>query len=108
MLYELRTYRAMPGKLPFLLQRFETRTLKIFERIGIRQVGFWTTVIGHSHLQLVYLLAWESLEERERKWDAFSVDPEWLEVWKASESDGVLVENVDNQILRPTVFSGLR
>lgn len=29
MLYELRVYRAMPGRMPALLKRFETRTLKI-------------------------------------------------------------------------------
>jgi electron transfer flavoprotein alpha subunit len=43
MIYELRIYRAMPGRMPALLNRFQTRTLAIWNRFGIRQVGFWTT-----------------------------------------------------------------
>ncbi|MGI9522893.1 MAG: NIPSNAP family protein, partial [Hyphomicrobiaceae bacterium] len=44
MLYELRLYDCAPGRLPALLNRFENTTLKIWERFGIRQAGFWTTV----------------------------------------------------------------
>jgi len=53
--------------LPDLLKRFDTITLKIWEKYGIRQVGFWTTVIGGSNQALTYLIAWESLAEREKK-----------------------------------------
>ena len=60
MLYELRIYECCPGRLPALLDRFNTITLKIWERHGIRQAGFWTTVIGESNHQLVYMLEWES------------------------------------------------
>lgn len=108
MLYELRTYRAMPGRMPALLKRFETRTLKIWERMGIRQLGFWTTVIGPSHLEMVYLLVWESLEERQRKWDAFAADPEWREALAESEQDGIIVAQAANSILKPTSFSALQ
>jgi hypothetical protein len=77
MIYELRIYRTLPGRMPALLKRFETRTLAIWKRMGIRQVGFWRTSIGTSHLELVYILAWISLAEREERWDAFMADPEW-------------------------------
>jgi len=66
MIYELRTYHTLPGRMPALLKRFETRTLKIWERMGIRQLGFWRTTVGPSHLELVYILVWDSLAERER------------------------------------------
>ncbi len=46
MIYELRVYHTMPGKLPDLLKRFDTITLKIWERHGIKQAGFWTTLVG--------------------------------------------------------------
>lgn len=65
MIYELRIYRALPGRMPALLKRFETRTLKIWERLGIRQGGFWTTLIGPSHLELIYMLVWEPMDERQ-------------------------------------------
>jgi hypothetical protein len=107
MIYELRIYRALPGRMSALLKRFETKTLKIWERLGIRQAGFWTTMIGPSHLELVYMLAWESLEERQRKWDEFQADPEWLLAWAESEKDGIIVGNVASSLLNPTKFSAL-
>ena len=48
-LYELSVYNAMPGKLPALLSRFQNHTLRIWEKHGIRQAGFWTTLIGESN-----------------------------------------------------------
>ena len=78
MIYELRVYHCLPNRLPALLKRFENQTLRIWEKHGIRQAGFWTTVIGESNHDLTYLLAWESLAEREKKWAAFQSDPEWI------------------------------
>ncbi len=46
MLYELRVYHCVPGRLPDLLKRFDTITLGIWKRHGIEQAGFWTTAIG--------------------------------------------------------------
>ena len=105
MIYEMRRYRAMPGKLPALLARFDTRTLKIWERMGIRQLGFWTNVIGVGHLELFYVLVWESMDERQRKWDAFATDSEWLEALTSSERDGTLVAHVESSLMKPTAFS---
>lgn len=108
MIYELRVYRALPGRMPALLKRFETKTIKIWERLGIRQVGFWTTMIGASHLEMFYILVWESLEERQRKWDVFAADAEWLQALAESEQDGFIVACVANSILKPTAFSALQ
>ena len=88
MIYEIRIYRTLPGRLPNLLARFQNHTLRIWERHGIRQAGFWTTLAGKSNYDLTYLLAWESLAEREVKWPAFGADPEWLTVRAESEMDG--------------------
>src|SRR5689334_12404813 len=92
--YELRIYRAVPGRLPDLISRFRNRTLAIWEKHGIRQAGFWTTVIGESNQQLTYLLAWNSLAEREQRWAAFLADPEWIATAADTEKDGALVENI--------------
>jgi NIPSNAP protein len=108
MIHELRVYRCVPGRLPALLKRFETITLKLWEKHGIRQAGFWTTVIGDSNHDLHYLLAWESLAEREGKWGAFMADPEWIAKRAESEKDGAIVANVHSQILQPTPFSSVR
>ncbi|HUJ99834.1 MAG TPA: NIPSNAP family protein [Stellaceae bacterium] len=108
MLYEMRVYHCIPGRLPALLKRFETKTLKIWEKHGIRQAGFFTTVVGESNQQLVYFLAWDSLAERERKWNAFMADQEWINARAETEKDGQIVERVINQILTPTVFSSVK
>ena len=108
MLYELRIYESMPGRLPDLNKRFSTITLKIWEKHGIKQAGFWTTVIGESNMTLYYMLAWESLAEREQKWHAFQSDPEWIAKRAETEKDGPIVANIVNQILQPTAFSSVR
>ena|SRR5579871_3020079 len=108
MIYELRVYRCLPNRLPALLKRFESAALRLWDKHGIRQAGFWTTVIGASSNDLTYLLAWESLAERERKWSAFTTDPEGLEARKESEKDGPIVANVVSSILQPTSFSSVR
>ena len=54
MIYEMRQYRCLPGRLPALLKRFETATLKIWEKHGIKQAGFFTTLIGESNQELTY------------------------------------------------------
>jgi hypothetical protein len=108
MIYELRIYRCLPGRLPALLKRFDTITLKIWQRHGIRQAGFWTVAIGESNQDLYYLLAWDSLAERESKWAAFASDPEWLEKRAETEKDGQIVASITNAILTPTSFSSVK
>jgi hypothetical protein len=106
MIYELRIYHSMPGRLPALLSRFEKHTLRIWEKHGIRQAGFWTTLIGESESRLTYLLAWDSMAERQERWSAFLTDPEWIAIKSETEKDGQLVQNISNELLAPTAFSG--
>ena len=108
MIHELRVYHCVPGRLPALLKRFDTTTLALWERHGIRQAGFWTTLIGASNQELTYLLAWESLAEREVKWTAFQTDPEWISKRAETEKDGQIVANIVSQLLIPTNFSSVR
>jgi hypothetical protein len=108
MLFELRIYDCAPGKLPFVLKRFENLTLRMWERHGIQQAGFWTVQIGASNLKLYYMLRWESLAEREKKWTAFVKDPEWIKERNETEKDGPLVTSVSNEILQPTTFSSVK
>lgn len=108
MVYELRVYRCMPGRLPDLNKRFETVTLKMWERHGIRPLGFWTTLIGESNQDLHYLLEWKNLAERERVWGGFMSDPEWLKARAETEKNGPIVAQITNTILAPTAFSKMK
>ena len=105
MLYEMRTYTAMPGRLPDLHKRFAGITLGFFKKHGIQTVGFWTNEIGGASDQLIYILAYESLADREKKWGAFSADPERLAQFAETEKNGPLVRRLTAQILRPTPYS---
>ncbi|MBN8952994.1 MULTISPECIES: NIPSNAP family protein [unclassified Rhizobium] len=104
MIHEMRIYTCLPGKLPALKERFETATLAIWDRLGIRPLGFWTTMIGPSSYDLIYFLEWQSLEERERKWAQFVADPVWKEALAKSEAPGQIVANIASSILQPTGF----
>ncbi|NEV02183.1 NIPSNAP family protein [Bradyrhizobium uaiense] len=108
MIYETRVYRCLPGRLPALLKRFETITLKLWDKHGIKQAGFFTTLVGESNQDLTYLLAWESLAERDKKWTAFTTDPEWIAARAKTEEDGQIVLTIENQLLVPTSFSAVK
>jgi len=108
MIYEMRVYRCLPGRLPALLKRFENTTLKLWEKHGIKPAGFFTTLVGESNQELTYFLAWESLADRDKKWTAFASDPEWITARAKTEEDGQIVGNIVNQLLVPTAFSAVK
>src|SRR5437762_11983559 len=105
MIYELRIYRCVPGRKPALLSRFENETLRIWEKHGIRQVGFWTTLIGKSSQEITYMLAWDSMAEREKRWGAFLADPEWVAGVAWPVNDGELAENFCSKLQETAALS---
>ena len=109
MIYELRVYTCPQDKFQAELDRYEKHVLPIWEKWGIRLVGGWTVLVGGPNLLDQYsLLAWESLAERERIWEAFRACPEWLAARNETERDGPLVTNMRNTLLTPTRFSPLQ
>lgn len=107
MIYELRIYHCAPGRLPALNKRFETITLDFWKKYGIEQVGFWATLVGGSNQTLTYMLKWNSLAEREQKWNAFAADPEWLAKRAETEAEAIIVERIENSFLTPTSYSAM-
>ena len=107
MIYELRVYDAMPGRLRALNERFASITLGYFTKHGIKTVGFWTDDVGTSG-RLTYILAFEDLAHRARAWEAFASDPERAKAFAETEKDGPLVARVENRIMRATAYSPLK
>jgi len=108
MLYEMRVYHCVPGRLPALNARMASATLRLWAKHGIRQAGFFTDYIGDNcNTKLTYFLAWESLAERETKWNAFAADPEWIAARAESERDGPIVARAEVSILMPTNYSSV-
>ncbi len=108
MLYELRVYECLPGRLPNLHTRFAKHTMKLFEKHGMKNVGYWVTDVGESNHELTYMLAFEDANQRMEAWENFRNDPEWVKVVEDSHSDGLIVKNVRNQTLVPTPYSPMQ
>ncbi len=107
--FELRTYTSPPGKLPELHKRFREHTMEIFARHGMTNVAYWTPQdSARRENTLVYLLAYPSMDARKAAWAAFSADPEWRQVARASEANGRIVEKVESVFLVPTDFSPMK
>lgn len=108
MIYELRAYHAMPGKLPALVDRFRDVTVPLWKKHDIRPMGFWTVDIGENTNDFYYLLQWDDVMHRERAMAAFLSDRDWITARDKSEVGGPLVASVTRTLLRPTDFSALK
>ena len=107
MIYELRNYEVMPGKLPALNDRFAKVTVPLFEKYGFKVVGFWTADVGTSGV-LTYMLGFDDMAHRDKAWGAFRADPVRAKAFAESEKDGPLVVRITNTILRPTAYSPMK
>ncbi|MCL6598901.1 MAG: NIPSNAP family protein [Alicyclobacillus macrosporangiidus] len=99
MIYEWREYQAAPGKRSELLARFEDHTFALFEKHGIRVVGFW--VAQDDPDWLCYLCEFADEEERARAWSRFQSDPVWQDVKRRSEANGSLTSSMTSRVLTP-------
>jgi hypothetical protein len=104
--YELRIYHAVPGKLENLIARFRDHTMKLFADHGMKSVAYWTALDEPAKSSMFfYILEHPSREAAAANWKAFQDDPEWKNVKAKSEENGKLVENVDSTFLTLTNFS---
>jgi hypothetical protein len=102
--YEMRTYYAAEGKLDALNVRFRDHTMKLFAKHGMTNLGYWTP-IDNKERKLIYVLAYENAEAREKSWKAFVADPEWKKAKEASEANGRLVAKAESVFLEATDYS---
>ena len=104
-LYEMRVYYANEGKLDALHARFRDHTMKLFEKHGMTNVGYFVPTGDNPEQKLVYFLGYPSQEAREASWKAFLDDPDWQAAYKASTADGRLVGRITNTFLVTTDYS---
>jgi hypothetical protein len=58
---------------------------------------------------MTYLTPFAALAEREKAWDTFAADPEWIEVREASVAKaGQVVAESQIMVLRPAPFSPMQ
>ena len=102
--FEMRTYYAAPGKLDALNARFRDHTVKLFEKHGITNIGYWMP-IENPEQKLVYVLAYPTREARDAAWKEFAADPDWKKAQSESEKDGKLVAKVEQRFFTALDFS---
>jgi hypothetical protein len=102
--FELRTYYAAPGRLDDLQARFRDHTIKLFEKHGLTNIGYWTP-IDNPDGKLIYMLAFAGQEARDKAWKSFFADPQWEQVKKESQANGRLVTKVESVLLAATDYS---
>lgn len=107
--FEMRTYTAAPGKLDAMNARFRDHTIKIFDKHGMKSIGYWVPQDpARKDNTLVYILAHESREAATKSWAAFGADPDWVKAKAESEKDGRLAAKVESVFLDPTDYSPLK
>jgi len=108
-IYELRTYIIVPGRMADIEKRFCDVTLRLFIKYGMEIVGFWRTVEdGQPIDELVYVLGHRDEAAREASFAAFRADPEWVQAKAESERDGAIVARVTSKMLATTAYSPLQ
>jgi hypothetical protein len=106
--FELRSYTCLPDRLPALVSRFKKHTRALFEKHGMANIAYFTTVEKEAiQPKLLYWVAHESVESAQKSWDGFRQDPKWITARDASEKSGKIVEKVESIYMKPTRFSSL-
>ena len=120
-IYEMRVYHTYDGKFEDILSRFENHTTRLFEKHGITNVGYWTTMNRDSasfadkfliqndgKRALVYIVSFKDMDSRNKSWEDFVNDPEWIKVYEESRIEGPIVKEIEQVFLNPTSFSNLK
>jgi hypothetical protein len=103
--YELRIYYAPEGKLDALHARFRDHTVKLFEKHGIQNIGYWVPVGENKENKLAYIIAHPSREKAKENWAAFFKDPDWQKAARESEANGKIVAKVESYFMQLTDYS---
>jgi hypothetical protein len=104
--YELRTYVVPDDKFALLNARFRDHTMRIFNKHGMTNVGYF---IPQDDVKakdtLVYLLQHPSRAAADENWKKFGSDPEWT---KVAADSGVGRVIVTREFLNPTDYSPMK
>jgi hypothetical protein len=102
--YELRIYVCNEGKLPDLMKRFRDHTVKLFEKYGITNIGYWVPIKKEdgADTTLIYVLKHASRDAAKASFVAFGKDPEWQAALKASEKNGKILAEPPQSIFMTT------
>lgn len=109
-IFELRTYHSPTARQwKALHERFAGPEIKIFHRVGVHPLFYSSTVFGMNRPNLTYLIPFDSLAAREKAWNAFGADEEWVRVRKESiDRSGQISSVIQMSLYRATPYSPIR
>ncbi len=109
-IFELRTYHSPTWRqLAALHERFAGPEIKIFHRVGVHPILYTQMLAGANLPNLTYVIPFESLAAREKAWDAFAADPEWIKVRKESiDRSGQIASINQISLFRAAPYSPIR
>jgi hypothetical protein len=108
--FELRLYHSPTRRqLQLVHERFTASEIPIFHRSGVHPILYGDTLIGPEMPNLTYIIPFTTLAEREKAWDAFTADPEWVKVRADSIARGGQIVDYNNiSLWRATAFSPIQ
>jgi len=105
--FEMRTYTAPDEeKFAMLNARFRDHTLRLFEKHGMTNIGYWTPV--ETPHTLTYILAHASMEAAQKSWASFRADPDWQKVAADSKAKGLVGIKIESKYMQPTDYSPMK
>ncbi len=105
MIYSLVTVGVPHGKMAEYTDFVAKEFMPIYQRLGIKMVGSWTTVYGGNMDECLVLFAWDNLAAMEKLAAARNADKEWQRVYPRYQA---LTTSQTSRILNPNSYSTLK
>ena len=105
-IYELRIYQspsAVAAKRKIEMFN-EGNEIELFNTAGLQAVFFGETIIGQQMPNLHYMLVFENMEARDKYWNQFRTNQDWLKL-KSDQYYANLVSSTTDIILKPASCS---
>ncbi len=109
-IFEVRVYHSPTWRqLRALHERFAGPEIRIFHRCGVHPILYTSTMAGANMPNLTYVIPFENLAAREKAWNAFAADPEWVKVRKESiDRSGQISSVIQISLFRAAPYSPVR
>jgi hypothetical protein len=102
-IYESHTYPKGQKKIDMFNEGGE---IAIFKKTGLHPVFFGEALMGPMMPNLTYMLVFKNMQERDKNWDKFRTDPDWIKLRDDAQYADT-VSNITDIILRPVDGSQL-
>lgn len=100
MLFELRTYQAGGGRMAEMENLMARDCTPVLQRARVpRPLGAWRAIAGPRLPAFIWILGWESLDQRNAAWSAFGADAQWQQLRRAAHEETELTVRVDTQFM---------